>query len=678
MSLASTTPAVCNVSGSALTLNAAGSCSISASQAGNATYAAAATVSVSFVVAAAPVAQSISFTSPGAQTLGNVPLALVATASSGLPVSINSLTPTVCGVNGPSGNSLSLLAAGTCTLSASQAGNATYAAATPVTLSFAVSAGLIAQSISFAPPGNQRLGAPPAALSATASSGLVVTISSTTPGACTVNGSVLNLLTVGSCTLTASQAGNASYAAAAPVSQSFQIAAAFVAQTISFASPGNQVLGSTPAPLVATSTSGLTVALASNTASVCSVSSTGTGTGLSLIAVGTCTLSASQAGNGTYAAATPVSQTFLVTAAALLAQSINFPSPGNQTLGSTPAALVASSTSGLTVALVSSTASVCSVSSTGTGTGLSLIAAGTCTLTASQAGNGTYAAATPVSQTFLVSAAALLAQSINFPSPGTQTLGSTPSALGASASSGLAVSLASSTPAVCTLSFGALNLVSAGTCIITATQSGNASYAPAPAVTVVFSVNAAAVVAVELIANGGFEAAPNGGQFAFGWRGVNGRPATLSNDARSGAHSAALAVPDPGFNGSGLVQNAVDDGGRPSILGLYVGKTTTLTFWAKGNASITGNVNFSLRYLDAVGNILNPVVNTSFGSGINTSGWTRIALTGPAIPANTSAIFIEMTLAVGPTGVTINPDNTVTDYGQALVLIDDLSVTVLP
>jgi len=148
-----------------------------------------------------------------------------------------------------------------------------------------------------------------------------------------------------------------------------------------------------------------------------------------------------------------------------------------------------------------------------------------------------------------------------------------------------------------------------------------------------------------------------------------------------------MAVPDPGFGGSGIVQNAVADGGLTSILGLYVGKTTVLSFWAKGNASTTGNVNYSLRYLDGTGNILNTVVNTSFGNLINPNTWTKITLNGPAIPANTSAIFLEMTLAVGPTGVqppgTCGVDNITglplpCDYGQAKVLIDDVSVRVVP
>jgi hypothetical protein len=180
---------------------------------------------------------------------------------------------------------------------------------------------------------------------------------------------------------------------------------------------------------------------------------------------------------------------------------------------------------------------------------------------------------------------------------------------------------------------------------------------------------------VTLIADGGFEIAPGTGQFAQGWVGSNGVKAQWSTaEARTGTHSALLVVPDPGFNGSGLFQNAVDNGGLVPLDSIFWGTAPTLTFWAKGNASITGNVNYSLRYLDSVGNILNPVVNTSFGALINTNTWTKITRAGVVIPVNTAAVFLEMTLATGPTGVTVNPDNSVTDYGQAKVYIDDVQL----
>jgi hypothetical protein len=83
----------------------------------------------------AATAQTITFTNPGPQTVGT-PLTLSATASSGLAVSFASTTTNVCTV---SGTAASFLASGSCTITASQGGNSIYAAATPVSQTFAVS-----------------------------------------------------------------------------------------------------------------------------------------------------------------------------------------------------------------------------------------------------------------------------------------------------------------------------------------------------------------------------------------------------------------------------------------------------------------------------------------------------------------------------------------------------------
>jgi hypothetical protein len=82
--------------------------------------------------------QTITFAGPGNQTLGTAPPALVASASSGLPVTITSGTTAVCTV---SGTTLTLVAAGSCSLTATQAGNSTFGAAAPVTRSFSVTGG---------------------------------------------------------------------------------------------------------------------------------------------------------------------------------------------------------------------------------------------------------------------------------------------------------------------------------------------------------------------------------------------------------------------------------------------------------------------------------------------------------------------------------------------------------
>ncbi len=87
----------------------------------------------------------------------------------------------------------------------------------------------------------------------------------------------------------------------------------------------------------------------------------------------------------------------------LPAQTISFTSPGNQTLGVATPALVATSNANLAVTMASSTPTVCTV----TNTALTLMAAGLCTLTATQAGSASVAAATPVSYTFTVAASPL-------------------------------------------------------------------------------------------------------------------------------------------------------------------------------------------------------------------------------------------------------------------------------
>jgi hypothetical protein len=110
---------------------------------------------------------------------------------------------------------------GQCTIHATQAGNANYSAATPVDQSFMVTQA--SQTISFGALSNQPLGTAPFTVSATASSTLAVSFTSTTTSVCTVSVATVTLVAVGQCTIQATQAGNANYAAATPINQSFQV-----------------------------------------------------------------------------------------------------------------------------------------------------------------------------------------------------------------------------------------------------------------------------------------------------------------------------------------------------------------------------------------------------------------------------------------------------------------------
>ncbi len=250
-----------------------------------------------------PIAQTISFPQPTAGSVGEQ-MTLTATASSGLPVTFSILSGPAT-LSGTNNTTITYTAAGTVVIEAIQSGNGTYSAATPVTQSFSVTSS--AQTITFGVLPTTAFTSTPPALNATASSGLTVSYASTTQSVCTVTGGKITFVTAGTCTVTASQPGNTSYAAATPVTQSFAVTA--TTQTITFAALPNTTLASSPLTLTATASSGLTVSYTSTTSSVCSVS----GSTLTLIAAGTCSITASQAGNTSFAAATSVTQSFTVT-----------------------------------------------------------------------------------------------------------------------------------------------------------------------------------------------------------------------------------------------------------------------------------------------------------------------------------------------------------------------------
>jgi hypothetical protein len=73
------------------------------------------------------------------------------------------------------------------------------------------------QSIRFGALSPVALGAAPCSISAIASSGLLVSFSSSNPGVATISGSTVTILAAGVSTITASQSGNANYLAAASV-----------------------------------------------------------------------------------------------------------------------------------------------------------------------------------------------------------------------------------------------------------------------------------------------------------------------------------------------------------------------------------------------------------------------------------------------------------------------------
>ena len=421
-------------------------------------------------VSVAAAADTITFV-PVANQIVGATVTVSASSSSGLEVFFGSETLPVCTVKG---SAVTTAAAGLCTIRASDKDGA------DATQSFQVQA---AQTITFGPPPDAKVGAP-VTLSASASSGLPVSFSSGTTPVCTVAGSAVTTAAAGLCTITASQSGNTDYAAAPPVTQSFQVNPVnpgSAAQTITFGQPPDAKVGA-PVTLSASASSGLPVSFSSGTTPVCTVA----GSAVTTAAAGLCTITASQSGNTDYAAAPPVTQSFQVNPVnpGSAAQTITFGQPPDAKVGA-PVTLSASASSGLPVSFSSGTTPVCTVA----GSAVTTAAAGLCTITASQSGNTDYAAAPPVTQSFQVNPVnpGSAAQTITFGQPPDAKVGA-PVTLSAHASSGLPVSFSSGTTPVCTVAGSTVTTVAAGPCTITASQGGSARYAAAPDVRQSFQV----------------------------------------------------------------------------------------------------------------------------------------------------------------------------------------------
>ena len=113
------------------------------------------------------------------------------------------------------------------------------------------------QTISFGALPGKTFGTADFSISASASSGLPVTFSAI--ASCSVTGSTVHITGAGSCTITASQAGNSDFYPASDVSQTFLIARAN--QTITITAPATKTFGDADFQVTATSNSGLPVTL---------------------------------------------------------------------------------------------------------------------------------------------------------------------------------------------------------------------------------------------------------------------------------------------------------------------------------------------------------------------------------------------------------------------------------
>jgi serine protease len=326
--VASASAANCTISGERLSATQIGTCTLSATTPTTADHIAASTT---FHVTITGTPQSVIFgvgplLMESDAPFGTTPPTLTATASSGLPVSYEISTPTICEALAPDGlvNAwrLRLLNVGTCTVRATQAGNSIYERASSVERSFTIVQG--SQTIeldaladrAFDPTVLQELPRFSSANLPLNYSGLSISVCEPRSNG---TGFELHIFKPGTCTIRAEQDGTSTYRAADSITRTFEVLKLTQTPLIFDAGPSFHVVnsssgygnggGSTAEPFVATSL----------TPSICTVSDRTA----RYLKVGTCTLRGTKAGDmWHYPASTTVSVTVFAPARATVAPRI--------------------------------------------------------------------------------------------------------------------------------------------------------------------------------------------------------------------------------------------------------------------------------------------------------------------------------------------------------------------
>ncbi|RZK59082.1 MAG: hypothetical protein EOO91_06195 [Pedobacter sp.] len=163
-------------------------------------------------------AQTITFGTIAAKTFGNADFPAGASASSGLTLSYTSSNTSVATV---SGTNIHIVGAGTSTITASQAGDASYLPATSATQIVAVNKA--AQTITFNALAAKPYGNADFTPGASTSSPLALSYTSSNTAVATIVNNQIHIIAPGTTTITASQSGNTNYNAAADVAQNLTI-----------------------------------------------------------------------------------------------------------------------------------------------------------------------------------------------------------------------------------------------------------------------------------------------------------------------------------------------------------------------------------------------------------------------------------------------------------------------
>ena len=547
------------------------------------------------------------------QSLGSAPFVISAQASSGLAVTFSSTTPSTCSVNG---NSVSLIETGTCTIKASQAGNAIYAPANSIQQSFNISTGTASQTATYAYLGDYNSSA--AYVFDMAGGGLIKTLTVGTGSesrligfAARTDGKKVYVTNAYDNTVSVIDTATQTIVASLPTGSYPQGIALNVTGTQAYVANSNSsdvtvlnllngtVIATIPIvsgyPVgVAVTADGTKAYVTSHYSNIVSVIDTGSNTVIDTISVGPYPVgvAVNPAGTRVYVANAgprrgPGSVSVIDTASNTVVATVPIDSDVyyGVTVDPTGTWVYVTNSAGMVSVLDATTNSISYNVSVGGGWflsgGIALSPDGTRAYASTgnrvvafdTASNSITAIATVPWGTdgafgqFIAQVPCPCDQVISFGALPTQVYGAPPYTLNAQTSSALPVVFTSNTPLVCTVSGNTVNLVATGICAIQASQPGNAAYRPAASVTQSFNIMLTLTVSNAKIAFGTVYS--NSGGIVCG--------TTCSGNFFGGALVKLTAIPVSGYQFTGW-GGACSGYGNSCTVTMNAAQTVTANF----------------------------------------------------------------------------------------------------
>jgi len=313
---------------------------------------------------------------------------------------------------------------------------------------------------------------------ATSRDKVVVTLDKTSTG-CSISSDKVTFTTSGTCVIDFNDAGTTTYAAATQVQQSIKV---YSSNTITASTPpsAGSAGGSYSPGATATSSDGVVKTL-SSTSTGCTISSGK----VTFTGVGTCHVLFNDAGNGAFAPAGQLEQSVKVYADNLIHASTP---PAAGTIHGTYSAS-ARATSGDTV----------DITLDGSSTGCTLYKGkvtftdnGYCRVNFNDPGNGAFAAAAQVQQTIIVGTGGLLTQATLslFTTGGSYGKSLVLLSSGGSGTGAVTFAVTTIGTAGCSITNGTLSATRVGTCSVTVSKAGDATYKSATSLATTVSISA--------------------------------------------------------------------------------------------------------------------------------------------------------------------------------------------